>query len=72
MPKAKDVATELRKFADALDAIADLEIEKPNMYFYSWDRKEQFLNLAKAILRPFAKNIQGRGLRSNTRLRGYV
>lgn len=59
MPHAKDVASELRKFADALDAIADLEIEKPNMYFTSWGNKEKFLNLAKAMPRPFAKTYKG-------------
>lgn len=59
MPKAHEVATELRKLADALDKNPKATINKPTVYFthssYGDGVKEQFLNLAKLLPRPIKK-----------------
>lgn len=56
MPKASEVAYELRKLADALDTIADAEIQKARISFFHFnDDKHMFLSLAKAFPRPFLK-----------------
>lgn len=57
MPKAHEVATELRRFADALDKQPDLIIPRPflNMATHS---KEEFLNVVSVFPRPFYKNFE--------------
>lgn len=60
MPLAHEVATELRKLADALDKSPDADIAKPYMFFShsgTGDRgKDQFLTLAKLMPRPIKKS----------------
>ena len=56
MPLAKEVAAELRRFADRLDEQPDAEIEKPLISVGS-DNKERFLNSAALMLRPFTKKF---------------
>jgi hypothetical protein len=56
MPKANEVATELRKLADALDKNPECQVPKPYIYF-SADDKETFLNTARSIPRPFVKGV---------------
>ena len=54
MPKANEVATELRKLADALDKSPEAEIAQLFATFYCYS-KEQFLNTASVFPRPFDK-----------------
>jgi hypothetical protein len=54
MPKAHEVATELRKLADSLDANPEVSLKLPWVMFYC-DTKEQFLNAASILPRPLAK-----------------
>jgi hypothetical protein len=56
MPKAHEIATELRKLADALDANPEMEHKKPWVWFYAADTKQQFLNAVSVIPRPFKKS----------------
>lgn len=59
MPKANEVAAELRKLADALDRIGECEVSAPNVYFsYCFEgsaAKDDFLALAKILPRPLTK-----------------
>lgn len=55
MPKAHDIATELRKLADALDVQPELEMRKLWIDFYC-STKEEFLNAAAIMPRPFVKS----------------
>lgn len=58
MPKASEVAAELRKFADRLDASPDAVIVKPDLYFshsYVTNAKELFMSVAKLLPRPLKK-----------------
>lgn len=58
MPLAKDIAAELRKFADALDTNPDAELAKPRMFFshsYVNNAKDKFLAVAKLLPRPLKK-----------------
>ena len=58
MPTAHEVATELRKLADALDVEPDTELSHPTIYFscsYSANPKEHFLGIARLMPRPFTK-----------------
>jgi hypothetical protein len=58
MPKANEVATELRKLADALDKSPDAEIVRPSMNFshtYVGKAKEKFLALAHLLPLPLKK-----------------
>ena len=59
MPTAHEVATELRKLADALDKSPETSIIKPQMYFphsYSLGTPEQFRALAKILPHPLKKD----------------
>jgi hypothetical protein len=63
MPKAHEIATELRKLADALDAQPEVELNRP---FVSWhhyvaNEKDMFTALAKLMPRPIKKSITGEG-----------
>jgi hypothetical protein len=57
MPKASEIATELRRIADVLDKQPETEAIKPNLHFYhGYDStKAQFLNLAAIFPRPYKK-----------------
>ena len=58
MPLAHDVATELRKLADALDRNPEAEIVRPFMNFphtYVSKAKEKFLALVAILPRPIKK-----------------
>jgi hypothetical protein len=57
MPKANEVAIELRKMADALDQHADTEVTRPTLsFFYSFgDSKELFLANARILPHPVEK-----------------
>lgn len=57
MPTAHEVATELRRVADALDLNADVEVKKPHLVFSFWDASEKdlFLTTARVLPRPVEK-----------------
>ena len=61
MPKASEVATELRKLADALDREPEQELIRPDLDFnckYVGDAdKPTFLALARILPRPLAKGV---------------
>jgi len=61
MPKASEVAAELRKFADSLDTNPDAEVLAASIYFYHWNKKnkERFMALAKLLPRPLKKALKG-------------
>ena len=59
MPKASEVAAELRKFADRLDREPDENVVKPYIYFSHSFRakpKESFMALARLMPRPIKKS----------------
>jgi len=56
VPKASEVASELRKLADSLEREPETEIEPFLIRTYSTSRsKQSFLNLARLLPRPFSK-----------------
>lgn len=56
MPTANQVATELRKLADSLDAQPETQIISPYIGFYGSD-KDLFLATARLLPRPITKRI---------------
>lgn len=62
MPKASEVAAELRKFVEGLEKNPDAEVSQPTMLF-SAGNKEQFLNVARAMPRPMTKSLVGQDSR---------
>jgi hypothetical protein len=58
MPKAHEVAEELRKFADCLDVEPEVAISCVHMYQYYFT-KDVFLTMAKLLPRPLVKNYTG-------------
>lgn len=60
MPKASEVANELRKLADGLDNDPNANIERPFIYFshYGNSNKASFMAIAKALPRPFQKEYK--------------
>jgi hypothetical protein len=60
MPKAGEVAIELRKLADSLDQQPDADITRPWVYFYGYNKKE-FLSVVKILPRPLKKSISSPG-----------
>ncbi len=60
MPKAYEVAIELRKLADSLELEPEAEVRKPVMGFYHWGEpeKQHFLNVARLLPRPLVKNYK--------------
>jgi hypothetical protein len=54
MPKAHEIATELRKLADALDKQPELETA-PVWVAFHCDKKEHFINAVRFLPRPFTK-----------------
>lgn len=61
MPKASEVATELRKLADVLDAHGETNVGKPDLRFWAGSDKEQFLAAVSVLPRPLAKRYTGTG-----------
>ena len=57
MPKANEVARELRMLADALDVNPMLEIVHPSIYFNHGAKKGTFVDLAKILPRPLRKRV---------------
>ena len=61
MPKANEVARELRNLADCIDRLGDAETDDPSIYFnfkYGNEmskKKEQFLALVRVLPRPLEK-----------------
>ena len=65
MPKASEVAAELRKLADGLDEQPDAPITKPYIYFTHLGdgEKSAFIALARSFPRPFEKVYKNDDLR---------
>lgn len=63
MPKAHEIATELRKLADALDAQPDAELVRPflSWHHHSASEKGSFLSIAQIMPRPFKKTVDTLG-----------
>ena len=59
--KASELATKLRKLADALDKAPDAEINPYVSISPRNDDKETFLELAKVLPRPLTKKIRHEG-----------
>ena len=62
MPKASEVALELRKVADALYKEPDMEVAKVMVTFFcsSWavkNKKQSFMNLVRLLPRPLKKTL---------------
>jgi hypothetical protein len=59
MAKGIELANELRKLADAVEGLE--EVQRPNIYFcylYGQDeRKQEFINFAKVLPKPFEKQF---------------
>ena len=56
MPKASEIAAELRKVAELLDAQPEHDMRKPTLSWYTFS-KEDFLATLPGIPRPIAKRI---------------
>lgn len=61
MPKASEVAAELRKLAACLEKEPQTEIHQPSVYFQTYlgtdqHRKSLFLNVVRLMPRPFSKD----------------
>lgn len=57
MPKASEVAAELRKLADCLDKGPDLEVLRPWVYFQA-SNKESFSATVKLMPKPLIKKVR--------------
>lgn len=57
MPKASEVAHELRKLADALEVEPETDLAQPMVTFYC-DTKDQFLASARLLPRPLKKEFE--------------
>ena len=61
MPKANEVAAELRKIAEHLELAGDKEIPRPSVYlscFYEFsEAKEKFLRVVNSLPHPLAKHV---------------
>jgi len=57
MPKAHEVAVELRKFADLLDKNPDVNMSRPDVSFYHWGKSDKgfFFDTCKLLPRPLKK-----------------
>lgn len=56
MPKAKEVAAELRKLAESLEREPETEVHSAYVSFYCHE-KAQFLNVARLMPRPLRKEV---------------
>ena len=66
MPKAGEIAKELRRLADALDKEPETELKKATVYFlqsYGDTAKEMFLSVARLMPRPYDKKFEDREIR---------
>ena len=64
MPKANEVATELRKLADSLDREPEAIVPNANIYFsasYIPHAKETFKNICRLLPRPLTKRTETYG-----------
>lgn len=63
MSKASEVASELRKLADALDREPEANVRHPWISFYCQHsgEKEAFMNLARILPRPLKKEYDNEG-----------
>lgn len=62
MPKASEVASELRKLADSLDREPDAKIPLTGVYFSTrYEDKQAFLNVAAILPRPIKKTYPCNG-----------
>lgn len=70
MPKAAEVATELRKLADRLEAAGELNVPYAFVIFtFQPDSKDSFLTFAKEVMpRPFKKVYNETAYASDLRL----
>jgi len=59
MPKAHEIAAELRRIADSIEREPETEMVRPMVSFYN-DTKEQFLATARLFPRPLHKDIDDR------------
>lgn len=57
MPKASEVATGLRKLADALDRNPDLTIIRPRIGFWYDTQKDAFVETCRLLPRPLVKKF---------------
>jgi hypothetical protein len=59
MPTAKEIAVELRKFADRLEKTPEAEMDKPyiSFYYYRPEHKQRFINTARTLLHPLTKTV---------------
>src|SRR6185437_3416081 len=55
MPKASEVANELRKLADTLDRAPEADVARPRIGFWYDSQKEMFLETVKLMPRPLKK-----------------
>jgi len=66
VPKASEVAYELRKLADSLEQEPNARIPKPSIYistFLEGEPKQLFLTICRLLPRPLAKVYTDRELR---------
>lgn len=71
MPTAHEVALELRKLADSLDASPEVEVVQPYVSFYckhSRKPKNFFLAIAGLLPRPLKKSVDTYGTDPNLNL----
>jgi len=67
MPKACEVAAELRRVADALDKEPEAKVRQGGLWFHCYE-KEHFLSLAHLMPRPFKKTLWTPGIQTDIRL----
>lgn len=72
MPKASEVANELRKLADGFDREPEADVTKPYLYFthYGMGEKAAFLATAKAMPRPITKEYKDKDIRLEYKSKG--
>lgn len=68
MPKAAEVAQELRRIADVLDNNPETEVMRPDLSFFHFSNKDDFMRLAKIFPRPYEKEYGGGEQYSRIRL----
>jgi hypothetical protein len=61
MPKASEVAQELRRVADALDKEPETDVRRPYLFFSCSGDKDVFLRTAALLPRPFKKVYEDTG-----------
>lgn len=61
MPKASEVAAELRRVADALDREPETVVKKPYLFFSCTHEKDVFLRTARLMPLPLKKVYEDQG-----------